>query len=154
MPNPYTHINLNYLESITDGSQELIKELVSIFIEQIPEFRDGFDEGLAQKDWSKIAAVAHKAKSSVMSMGMDDLGNTDLKNLELLAKLLKIDELTQSEHNSDEVLQLQKSLESYSNDRKDWLNANKSESSIEAIITRFNQTCEAAITELQDVLEN
>ncbi|MBR8534626.1 Hpt domain-containing protein [Carboxylicivirga sediminis] len=154
MPNPYTHINLNYLESITDGSQELIKELVSIFIEQIPEFRDGFDEGLAQKDWSKIAAVAHKAKSSVMSMGMDDLGNTDLKNLELLAKLLKIDELSQCENNSEEALQLQKSLESYSSDRKDWLNANKSEGSIEAIITRFNQTCEAAISELQDVLEN
>ncbi len=154
MPNPYTHINLNYLESITDGSQELIKELVSIFIEQIPEFREGFEEGLSQKDWAKVAAVAHKAKSSVMSMGMDDLGNTDLKNLELLAKLLKIDELAHTENNSEEILQLRKSIDSYSEERKDWLEANKSEKSIESIIRRFNQTCEAAISELQSVLEN
>ncbi len=154
MPNPYSHINLNYLESITDGSQELIKELVTIFIEQIPEFKEGFDEGLNQKDWSKIAAVAHKAKSSVMSMGMDELGNTDLKNLELLAKLLKIDELIKAGDGMEEAAQLQKSIDSYSEDRKAWLEANKNENSIETIIGRFNQTCDAAMTELQDVLEN
>lgn len=154
MPNPYTHINLNYLESITDGSQELIKELVSIFIEQIPEFKEGFDEGLNKKDWSKIAAVAHKAKSSVISMGMDDLGNKDLKNLELLAKLLKIEELNKSGNGLEEASQLQKSIESYSEDRKAWLEANKNVNSIETIISRFNQTCESAMSELQDVLEN
>ncbi|WP_439185629.1 Hpt domain-containing protein [Carboxylicivirga taeanensis] len=154
MPNPYSHINLNYLESITDGSQELIKELVGIFIEQIPEFKEGFEEGLAQKDWSKIAAVAHKAKSSVLSMGMEELGNTDLKNLELLAKLLKIDELMKADAGLEEAARLQKSFDGYSDERRMWLESNKNEQAIKAIISRFNETCDAAMTELRDVTRN
>ncbi|MCG8579070.1 MAG: Hpt domain-containing protein [Bacteroidales bacterium] len=151
MPNPYSHIDLGYLESITDGSYDLIKELISIFIEQIPEFKEGFDEGLASKDWSQIAAVAHKAKSSVMSMGMEDLGNKDLKNLELIAKLLKMEGL---EEDSDEAIQIKKSIDSYPEDRKQWLMANKNESSVKELINHFNKTCEAALIELQEVIEN
>jgi len=154
MPNPYSHINLGYLESITDGSQELIKELINIFIEQIPEFKEGFEEGLVEKDWSQVAAVAHKAKSSVMSMGMEELGNKELKNLELIAKLLKIEELSNTSADSEEIQQLKKSIDSYSDERKDWLNNNKNEQAVKAIINHFNQTCDAAIIELQDVLEN
>ncbi|MCU4157374.1 Hpt domain-containing protein [Carboxylicivirga sp. A043] len=151
MPNPYSHIDLGYLESITDGSYDLIKELISIFIEQIPEFKDGFDEALSSKDWSKIAAVAHKAKSSVMSMGMEELGNKDLKNLELIAKLLKLDGL---QADSEEAVQIQKSVDSYSDERKEWLLANKNESSVKELINHFNHTCESALSELQEVLEN
>lgn len=154
MPNPYTHINLDYLESITDGSNELIKELIEIFIEQIPEFKEGLDEGYVEKDWLKIAAVAHKAKSSVMSMGMDELGNNDLKNLELLAKLLKIDELSSDDKSNDEINQLQKSLDSYSDERKEWLLDNKNGDAIKTIIDHFNKTCDLALDELNHVLEN
>ncbi|MCT4587857.1 MAG: Hpt domain-containing protein [Carboxylicivirga sp.] len=154
MPNPHSHIDLGYLESITDGSQDLIKELIEIFIEQIPEFVDGFEEGLTQKDWMKVAAVAHKAKSSVMSMGMQELGNQDLKNLELIAKLLRIDELNAMNNNSEESNELSKSIDGYSEDRKEWLKNNKNVECVEEIINRFNQTCEAAISELQEVIEN
>ncbi|WP_430816043.1 Hpt domain-containing protein [Carboxylicivirga sp. RSCT41] len=151
MPNPYSHIDLGYLESITDGSYDLIKELINIFIEQIPEFKEGFDEGLSSKDWSKIAAVAHKAKSSVMSMGMEELGNKDLKNLELIAKLLKMESL---ENDSEEAIQIQKSFDSYPDDRRQWLLDNKNENSIKELIKRFNETCDAAVIELQEVIEN
>ncbi len=154
MPNPYKIINLDYLNSITDGSDELIKELIAIFIEQIPEFREGFDEGFGDKDWSKIAAVAHKAKSSVMSMGMDDLGNNELKNLELLAKLMKVDELKSDDSAENEVEQLKKSVNSYPDDRIEWLVNNKSEDKVKEIIDNFNQTCDAALDELHQVLEN
>ncbi|TRX70659.1 Hpt domain-containing protein [Carboxylicivirga sp. M1479] len=154
MPNPYTHINLGYLESITDGSQELIKELITIFIEQIPEFKEGFEEGINKKDWVKIAAVAHKAKSSVMSMGMEELGNTDLKNLELIAKMLRIDEISDSSDNSEEIQQLKKNVDGYPEDRKAWLDANKNINAVETLINGFNCTCEAALVELQNVLNN
>ncbi|MBK3519003.1 Hpt domain-containing protein [Carboxylicivirga marina] len=151
MPNPYTHIDLGYLESITDGSYDLIKELISIFIEQIPEFKEDFEEGLTSQDWGKIAAVAHKAKSSVMSMGMEELGNKDLKNLELLAKLLKVDEL---DGNSDEAIQIKKSINNYEDERQQWLIDNKNETAVKNIIEHFNQTCDSALIELQEVLEN
>jgi HPt (histidine-containing phosphotransfer) domain-containing protein len=151
MPNLYSHIDLGYLESITDGSYDLIKELISIFIEQIPEFKEGFDEGLKSKNWGKIAAVAHKAKSSVMSMGMEDLGNKDLKNLELIAKLLKMDDI---EEDSDETIQIQRNFDSYSDERKQWLLANKNEDKIKELIIHFNKTCESALAELKEVLKD
>lgn len=154
MPNRYKHINLDYLESITDGNNELMKELVAIFIEQIPEFNEGFKEGIAKKDWNLIAAVAHKAKSSVMSMGMDELGNKDLKNLELLAKLLKLDEINGSGEERDDALQTKKSIETYPEDRKKWLMENINENSVKKIIDHFNNTCNSAIKELNVVLEN
>ncbi|WP_430809623.1 MULTISPECIES: Hpt domain-containing protein [unclassified Carboxylicivirga] len=154
MPNPYTHIDLSYLESITDGSRELIKELINIFIEQIPEFKEGFAEGLENKDWSQIAALAHKAKSSVMSMGMEELGNKDLKNLELLAKLMRIDTMNSKGLQNDELVQLQKSIDSYPEERRIWLNDHKNEETVKSIIEHINQSCDAAVAELQKVLEN
>lgn len=154
MPNPYSHIDLGYLESITDGSQELIKELIVIFIEQIPEFKDGLEEGLSRKDWTMIASVAHKAKSSVISMGMQDLGNNDLKNLELIAKSLRVEELIDKNDNSEELQQLQRTIDGYPEERKAWLNNNKSANSVRDIIQRFNQTCDDALHELQDVIDN
>jgi len=97
MPNQFNVINLTYLESISEGDNEIIKELINIFIDQMPEFFDGFEESFEQKDWMKIAALAHKAKSSVLSMGMDDLGNRDLKNLELICKQMVLNDLENKE---------------------------------------------------------
>ncbi len=154
MPNPYKNINLNYLESITDGNLDLIKELITIFIEQVSEFNEGFKEGIEKKNWMQIAAVAHKAKSSVISMGMDDLGNKHLKNLELLAKLLELDKKEHSKNESNETLKLKKSFEAYPKDQIKWLMENKNENSIKELIVHFNNSCKSALEELNIVLEN
>ncbi len=65
MSSTHQEINLSYLESIADGDQGIINELVTIFLDQIPEFTDGFNHYYSNKDWKKLAAIAHKAKSSV-----------------------------------------------------------------------------------------
>lgn len=77
----FKEVDLTYLESIADGDKEIIEELINIFIDQIPEFTEGLRNGLEQKDWRALAGIAHKAKSSVVSMGMNNLGNVDLKTL-------------------------------------------------------------------------
>ncbi len=158
MPNQYKYIDLSYLESISEGNSDIINELITIFIEQVPEFTEGFAEGLTHKDWSKIAAVAHKAKSSVMSMGINNLGSNDLKNLELLAKQLRVDELVTLNDTSvksvEELEKLRKNLESYPIDRKNWILENKNELKIKELIDIFNITCTEAIKELNQVLDN
>jgi len=63
----------------------LIKEMIDIFISQVPEFITEMKEHYEQGNYEMLGAVAHKAKSSVTVMGMDDLGK-NLKSLELLAK--------------------------------------------------------------------
>ena len=154
----FKEINLSYLESIADGDREIIKELIVIFLEQIPEFTEGMQSAFEKEDWRVLAGLAHKAKSSVLSMGMNDLGNIDLKNLELIAKTFRIEVLDQSqtktEREAEELENLKRSLLSYPVEKQEWLKANASKQSMKNIIDKFISACATACGELKHVLEN
>lgn len=154
----YNLINLSYLEEVADGDTELIKELINIFIDQLPEFIDGFDEGVQESDWLKIAAVAHKAKSSVVSMGLKELGNVDLKNLELLAKQSRINQLSDIGINSgkekSELDALSKGLSEYPEERRDWIKINSNIGTIKKLVNKFTEVSEEVTIELNQVLSN
>lgn len=79
------YVNLSYLENMSGGSKSLVKEMVEIFLEQVPEFTGEMREFLKKKDYQSLGLLAHKAKSSVAIMGMDELAQS-LKDFELLAK--------------------------------------------------------------------
>ncbi|TSA37737.1 MAG: Hpt domain-containing protein [Porphyromonadaceae bacterium] len=81
----FTYADLTYLESMSPDSNELILEMLQIFIDQLPEFTEGLTEHLKNRDYMALGALAHKAKSSVAVMGMDSLA-ADLKTLEISAK--------------------------------------------------------------------
>jgi len=158
LPNQFEIINLTYLESISDGDSDIIKELITIFIDQMPEFYDGFAESYEKSEWLKIAAFAHKAKSSVLSMGIDELGNKDLKNLELICKQMVLNEL---ENKADinaielsEIEKIKKSFKGYEPERMEWIKNNCNEGEIKELIDKFNLTCNKAVNELNTVLEN
>jgi HPt (histidine-containing phosphotransfer) domain-containing protein len=74
--------NLDYLQSITEGDNDSMRELILLFIEQVPEFVGNLKKHLAEEEFIELGKEAHKAKSSVMIMGMDSLGH-DLKTLQL-----------------------------------------------------------------------
>ena len=78
-------LDLSYIESICEGDKEMMKEFSDIFIAQVPEFIADFDTAYAEKDAVKLGRVAHKAKSSVRVMGLEDLGN-ELGKLEEAAE--------------------------------------------------------------------
>jgi HPt (histidine-containing phosphotransfer) domain-containing protein len=65
-----------------------MKEFIQMFFDQIPEFRNGMTNYLAEKKWKELGEVAHKAKSSVMTFGMNDLGQK-LKELQLKTQKLE-----------------------------------------------------------------
>jgi HPt (histidine-containing phosphotransfer) domain-containing protein len=81
----FTYADLAYLESMSMGSNELILEMIQIFIDQLPEFTEGLTAHLGKGDYIALGALAHKAKSSVAVIGMNSLAN-DLKTLEINAK--------------------------------------------------------------------
>jgi HPt (histidine-containing phosphotransfer) domain-containing protein len=85
MATKFTYADLTYLESMSMGSNELIIEMIQLFIDQLPEFTEGLTEHLKNGDYMALGALAHKAKSSVAVMGMESLA-TDLKTLEISAK--------------------------------------------------------------------
>lgn len=92
MAGKFTYADLTYLESMSIGTNELIVEMIQLFIDQLPEFNEGLAAHLNNKDYPALGALAHKAKSSVAIMGMDSLA-ADLKTLEINAKAGKDPEL-------------------------------------------------------------
>lgn len=81
----YKYINPEYLESVSSGDPGIIKEVVSMFGEQILEVSDQMNSLLEKKDFQNLGLLAHKVKSSVSIMGMNDLALM-LKTFELQAR--------------------------------------------------------------------
>ena len=84
--NRYT--NLDYLKEITGGEPDIMKEFSQLFFDQLPEFKNGLTNYLAEGKWKELGELAHKAKSSVMTFGMNELGYR-LKELQLKAQKLE-----------------------------------------------------------------
>jgi HPt (histidine-containing phosphotransfer) domain-containing protein len=153
MSNQYDCINLSYLQSIAEGDENIIKELINIFLEQVPEFTEGLDKSLSEENWLNVGAIAHKAKSSVISLGMEDLGNKDLKNLELIAKELFVRSIKNTPSPSDkevkEAENLEKNLQGYDEERQKWIHENGSPQAAADIIDRFKTILKQAEEELK-----
>jgi len=77
--------DLTYLNNMSGGSPEIVKEMIGIFIEQANEYVRDMQAHLDNKDYLALGKLAHKAKSSISIMGMTDLA-ADMKTLELLTK--------------------------------------------------------------------
>lgn len=78
-------IDLTYLRNMVAGNKELMLEMIEIFESQSKEFSLEMDKLLKEEEYELLGKLAHKAKSSISIMGMDDLAK-DLKKFENLAK--------------------------------------------------------------------
>jgi HPt (histidine-containing phosphotransfer) domain-containing protein len=74
-------IDLSYLREMSGGNKELVLEMISIFSSQVKEFGDEMDMLLKNGEFEKLGKLAHKAKSSVSIMGLEELAGR-LKGLE------------------------------------------------------------------------
>lgn len=81
----YKFINTEYLDSVSGGDPEIIRDIVTMFRDQSIEISVDMKLHLASKNYKSLGALAHKAKSSVEIMGMKDLGSM-LRKLEHQAK--------------------------------------------------------------------
>lgn len=81
----YRFIKTEYLDSVSGGDPEIISELVNLFKEQAAEISVEMNSLFRAKNYKLLGLLAHKAKSSVSIMGMNDLANM-LKTFELQAK--------------------------------------------------------------------
>ncbi len=81
----YKHINPEYLDSVANGDNELIREIVDMFRDQAAEIYAEMRALSDKKEYLALGLLAHKAKSSVAIMGMADLAAL-LKTFELNAR--------------------------------------------------------------------
>ena len=78
-------VNMTYLNSISNNDSRFIIELIDLFFEQIPDYQIKLNQYYENKDWFNLGRTAHKAKSAIIMMGLEDLA-VELKKLEENAK--------------------------------------------------------------------
>lgn len=81
----FKKVNVEYLNEVCDNSPDLIREMIEIFRSQVVEFKDEMESLHSGGEYYDLGLLAHKAKSSVSIMGMEDLA-LRLKELEKNAK--------------------------------------------------------------------
>ncbi len=81
----YKFINTQYLNSVTGGDPDISREIINMFREQAAEIHSEMLSNFSKKNYPYLGQLAHKAKSSVAIMGMNDLAAM-LKSFELQAK--------------------------------------------------------------------
>lgn len=67
------HIDLSYLKELSNGSNEFIAQMISIFMMQTPEALSAIDAHLQKKEWKPIKAIIHKMKPSFTFIGIKEL---------------------------------------------------------------------------------
>jgi len=77
--------DLSYLREMSGGNKELVLEMIGIFKAQVAEFSSEMDALMASGNHDQLGKLAHKAKSSVSIMGLEELAR-DLKTLENYTK--------------------------------------------------------------------
>ncbi len=81
----FEYVNLEYLEEISGGDDEFKKELIRIFLRQIPEFLSNMHQYFSEQENELLGKEAHTAKSSVLIFMMEETGAA-LKKIQLLAQ--------------------------------------------------------------------
>jgi HPt (histidine-containing phosphotransfer) domain-containing protein len=81
----YKFINTDYLNSVSGGDPDISREIISMFREQSVEIHNEMVLNFSAKNYQYLGQLAHKAKSSVAIMGINELAAM-LKTFELQAK--------------------------------------------------------------------
>lgn len=95
--NKVKQTDLTYLKELSNGSNEFIVEMITVFVEQTPIEIANMEKHLAAADWKSLRATAHKMKPSFAFMGIRELESViktiedysgNEKNLDLLPGLI------------------------------------------------------------------
>ena len=73
------HVNLKFLEENTQGDPALMAELIEIFLNTTPPMLLEIEEFYRLHDWSSLRKVAHKLKSNLNTLGIDELSAPIMK---------------------------------------------------------------------------
>lgn len=78
-------INLNYLNDLAKGKSEFVKDMIDIFLEDNHEEILNLERNIQNKDYLLIKEVAHKMRSTIAFVGLDQLIENELSEIEQLA---------------------------------------------------------------------
>ncbi|MHB8260930.1 MAG: Hpt domain-containing protein [Bacteroidia bacterium] len=85
--------NLNYLSETMGGKKSLIKEIMNVFLKQVPEELQFINDAITKTDYKTIKSYAHTMKSTVSIMGISTLTPILQKMEDLGARAADIEEI-------------------------------------------------------------
>ncbi len=90
--------DLSYLNQVFQGNKQMINNIISMFIKQVPEYIHEMEECVVRAELDSLHPLAHKAKSSIAMLG--------LKNMEEI--ILKIEHNSRNSHDMEALPMLVK----------------------------------------------
>ncbi len=81
----FNYIQLDYLETMTDGDADMMQTMLEMLIEEIPDEIGKMQASLAAQDWEELFQLSHKMKTTLSFVGNEDMINTN-KTLEHCAR--------------------------------------------------------------------
>ncbi|MFY0674935.1 MAG: Hpt domain-containing protein [Bacteroidia bacterium] len=64
-----SEFDLSYLNEISGGDEDFIKEMIETFLEETPKDLADVKTHLANENWEELGKTAHKMKSSIKMFG-------------------------------------------------------------------------------------
>lgn len=92
--------DLSYLNQVFQGNQDMINNIIQLFLEQVPQYIGEMEKCVERQDFISLHPLAHKAKSSIAMLG--------LKNME--QKVISIEEDSRKHRNQSGLEHLVKEL--------------------------------------------
>ena len=79
------HISFEYLNTVTEDDEELKLRMMRIMLDETPMELKSLEEAAAASQWDNLRAVAHKMKSTMQFLGLEDTLET-VKFIEVSAR--------------------------------------------------------------------
>lgn len=65
--------DLSYLNQVFQGNQEMIHNIIQLFLEQVPQYIEEMEDCVVRNDLISLHPLAHKAKSSIAMLGLKSM---------------------------------------------------------------------------------
>lgn len=97
----FQHINLDYLNMMTDGDADMRSTMLLMISEEVPDELKKMNEAANSGDWQEVFQISHKMKTTLAFIGNDGLTNLNKEiehstrnNIHLNEVLEKVQRLT------------------------------------------------------------
>lgn len=77
----FNYIQLDYLETMTDGDSDMMQTMLDMLIAEIPEEIEKMNAALTIQDWQELFQISHKMKTTLSFIGNEQMIHTN-KTLE------------------------------------------------------------------------
>ena len=78
--------DLTYLKELSNGKVEFEKEMIQMFLEEIPGEILNLEHGIKAKDYETVKLTTHKLKSTLPFVGLNFIVGKEVLEMEALAK--------------------------------------------------------------------